>query len=133
MGKMELKICLDTEFLVEFLKGRKETFDFIKKNSGTSEFNISIITLFELYYGAFKNKNTKQLALIEELLTRFTVLNLSQDIVKEAGKDYARLEKEGNIIDFRDILIGISAKTNNCAVKTKNIKHFKRIEGLKLL
>lgn len=53
--------------------------------------------------------------------------------MEEAGKISAKLEKKGMMVEFKDVLIGVSAKMNNYSLKTSNLKHFQRIEGLKLL
>ena len=129
---MEHKICLDTDFLVDFLNNKPDAVKFIKEhqNHGLSS---SIITLFELYHGAYLHKSSKQLALIEEIFSRLPLLNLSKEIVNEAGKISAFLEKSGQYMEFKDILIGTSAKLNGCQLKTNNVKHFQRIEGLKLV
>ena len=130
---MEDKICLDTQFLVDLLNNKKYAVDFINEAEVQSIIGISIITLFELFYGAYLHKNMRQLALIEELSARSNILNLSREIVKEAGKISAELEKSGKMTEFKDILIGISAKVNNYCLKTKNVKHFDRIKGLKII
>jgi len=61
------------------------------------------------------------------------VLNFSNGSVKMAGELMAKLEKEGKVLDFRDLFIGTIALANNYPIKTNNIKHFNRIEGLKIL
>ena len=133
MEIMEAKICLDTDFLVDLLQNKKYAVDFIVENEEKYVMSASIITMFELYCGAYKNMNEKQLLLIEELFARLDILNLSKDIVNEAGKIYAFLRKSGKEIEMKDILIGATAKINKCILKTKNIKHFERIGGLKII
>ena len=130
---MEDKICLDTQFLVDLLNNKKYAVDFISEAEVQSIIGISIITIFELFHGAYLHKNMKQLALIEELCSRLNILNLSREIVKEAGKISAELEKSGKMIEFKDILIGVSAKVDDYRLMTKNVKHFNRINGLKII
>ena len=133
MEIVENKICLDTQFLVDLLNNKKYAVDFISEAEGQSIIGVSIITIFELFHGAYLHKNIKQLALIEELCSRLNILNLSQEIVKESGKISAELVKSGKMIEFRDILIGVSAKVHDYCLKTKNVKHFNRIDGLEIL
>ena len=52
---MEDKICLDTDFLVNFLRNKKEEADFIKENEISKNLATTYINLFELYYGAYKS------------------------------------------------------------------------------
>ena len=120
MEVMEDKICLDTQFLVDLLNNKKYAVDFISEAEGQSIMGVSIITIFELFHGAYLHKNIKQLALIEELCSRLNILNLSAEIAKDAGKISAELEKSGKMIEFRDILIGVSAKNNHYCLKNGN-------------
>ena len=131
---MEDKICLDTDFLVNFLRNETEEVEFIKKNEINKDLATTYINLFELYYGAYKsNEKENNLKAIYSLLNRLNILNFSVDSVKKAGEILAKLEKEGNLIEFRDLFIGTVALVNGYPIKTKNIKHFSRIEGLKIL
>lgn len=131
---MEDKICLDTDFLVNFLRNNEEEVEFIKKNEVNKDLATTYINLFELYYGAYKsNKRNINLKAILVLLSRMNILNFSNESVQKVGEIVAKLEKEGKSIEFRDILIGTIALVNNYSIKTNNIKHFNRIEGLNIL
>ena len=59
--------------------------------------------------------------------------HLSIESADEGGKQKAILEKKGNIVEFRDILIGSVALMEGFSLKTNNMKHFERIEGLRLV
>ena len=130
---MENKICLDTDFLINFLRNGKKEAEFVKENELKNNLATTYINAFELYYGAYKSsnkqENIKHLAL---LLARLELLNLSEESVKKVGEILAALEKEGKAIEFRDILIGTIALVNNFSIKTNNIKHFNRIKELKV-
>lgn len=127
---MEDRICLDTDFLVNFLRNKKEEVDFILEHESKVLFATTYINLFELYYGAYKYSNPQKILKVEELSHRLPVLNLSQEAVKKAGKIVALLEKEGNTIDFRDALIGCIAQIEGFCLKTNNKKHFNKIPEL---
>lgn len=130
---MDDKICLDTDFLVNFLRNKKEEVEFIKKNEIDKDLVTTHINLFELYYGAYKStEKQNNLKAISLLLDRISILNFSNESVKKAGEILAKLEKEGKVIEFRDLFIGTIALVNNYSIKTKNIKHFDRIEGLNI-
>ncbi|MBI2652971.1 type II toxin-antitoxin system VapC family toxin [Candidatus Woesearchaeota archaeon] len=134
MGQMEDKICLDTDFLVNFLRNNEEEIEFIKKNEVNKDLATTYINIFELYYGAYKsNKKNINLKAISVLLSRINILNFSNESVQKAGEILAKLEREGKSIEFRDIFIGTIALVNNYCIKTNNIKHFNRIEGLNIL
>jgi len=131
---MEDKICLDTDFLVNFLRNNEEEIEFIKKNEVNKDLATTYVNLFELYYGAYKsNKKNINLKAISVLLSRINILNFSNESVQKAGEILAKLEREGKSIEFRDIFIGTIALVNNYSIKTNNTKHFNRIEGLNIL
>lgn len=128
---MENRICLDTDFLVNFLRNNKEEVEFVKDNEKEKELATTYINLFELYYGAFKSSERENnLKVITTLLNKIEILNFSHESAKKAGEILVKLEREGNMIEFRDLFIGTIALINNYAIKTKNIKHFSKIEGL---
>ena len=52
---MESKICLDTDVVVNFLRGNKQEAEFIRSKEESADLAITYITLFELYYGAYKS------------------------------------------------------------------------------
>jgi tRNA(fMet)-specific endonuclease VapC len=134
MEKMENKICLDSDLLVDFLRNRKEAVDFILSNESKSDLCTTPMNLFELFYGAYKSdKKEENIGLIRALAERINILSFSQESSEKAGEILAQLEKEGKLIEFRDLFIGVIALTNGCAVKTNNKKHFQKIKGLKII
>ncbi len=133
MGQLETKICLDTDFLVNLLREIPEEVEFAKRKEERSILATTYISLFELYYGAFKSAQTERnLKAVNALLNRMEILNLSIDAVIKAGKTLAELEKAGKSMDFRDLFIGCIAASNGYSIKTRNIRHFSMIPGLKI-
>ena len=131
---MESKICLDTDFLVNFLRNKREEADFIKINEADKDLATTYINLFELYYSAYKSQERENnLKAIFLLLSRINILNLSDESVKKSGEILVKLEKEGKTIDFRDLFIGTIVLINNYSLKTNNIRHFNRIEELRIM
>ena len=131
---MEDKICLDTDFIVNFLRNKKEEAEFIKKNELDKDLATTYVNLFEIYYGAYKSaEKLNNIKAIEALIGRINILNFSMESVKKAGEILAKLEKEGKTIEFRDLFIGTIALVNGYAVKTNNVKHFSRIGELEIL
>ena len=133
MEKME-NICLDTDVLVDFLRNKKEAIAYIEANEFSNILATTYVNLFELYYGAMLSNSVEQnLAALEKIQKRLTILNLSKESVKIAGKMLAELEKKGNTIDFRDLLIGTTALAQGFSIKTYNIKHFSKIKELNVI
>ncbi|MBI2144068.1 type II toxin-antitoxin system VapC family toxin [Candidatus Woesearchaeota archaeon] len=81
------KICLDTDFLVDFLRENEQAVQFIEEVKGQSILATTYVNLFELYYGAFKSlKPELHLPAVELLKAKLIILNLSGSSVKFAGE-----------------------------------------------
>ncbi len=132
MGPVEDKICLDTDILVNFLRNKQEEADYIAQHEQRVLLATTQLNLFELYYGAYKSKRMENVLKLEELQYRLKILNLSKAAVKKAGELLALLERQGQPIEFRDLLIGCIAQTEGFCLKTNNKKHFERIPELLL-
>lgn len=61
------------------------------------------------------------------------VLPFDEEVGKRAATIYHELRVSNKIIEFRDIFIAATCLTYNLPIKTLNINHFKRIEGLKFM
>ena len=95
--------------------------------------NTTVINLFELYYGAYRLGSVDEIVAVRELENTLEILQLTPKIAEIAGKELAKLAKQGKLIDIRDLLIGIIARENKCTLVTGNIKHFERISELNIL
>ena len=121
------KIVLDTNILIEILKGNQliikklEESDFI--------FYISSITVMELYYGAF---NKKELLKLQKFVSLFNILNLNSEVSKISTKLIFTYAKSHNLT-IPDSLIASCAIENNFKLLTLNLKDFKYISELVLL
>ena len=120
-------ILLDTNVLIEILKGNQTT---IKK---IEEFNttlcISSITVMELYYGAINKAEVKKL---EKFMGLFMVIQINSKISKrsiELVKTYAK----SHSLDIPDSLIASTSLEKNHTLFTYNTKDFKYISSIKLV
>ncbi len=52
---MENKVCLDSDFLIDILRDKEESLRWVEQAS-ECEFATTIINVFELYYGEYKNR-----------------------------------------------------------------------------
>ena len=130
---MEDTLLIDTDVLVDLLRNKYEIINWFKGNNDKFKFATTIINIFELYTGAYRSNNEdKEIKNVQDIIDRFIIFNLSLESVEEAGKQRARLEKQGHPLESRDIFIGSIAVTHNLPLKTNNKKHFERIEGLNL-
>lgn len=94
---------------------------------------ISIVTLMELYYGAYKSQrpdaNLAKLRILEESPE---IVPLDMKSARQFGMIRAQLEKRGTRPDDSDLMIAACALAHNLILVTNNMLHFQRIESLRL-
>ncbi|MEA2032967.1 MAG: type II toxin-antitoxin system VapC family toxin [Euryarchaeota archaeon] len=134
MENVEDGLIVDTDILIDLLRKKDYAVSLVKKFEEESELATSAINAFELYRGAYKSRNQeKNLASVKGLLNSLRMLNTDEDSMEMAGKITASLERDGNMIDIRDLLIASIALVNGFGVLTNNVEHFKRIKHLRVV
>jgi len=126
-------ICLDSDFIVDLLRQKQNAL--LKLQSLKGETVVSTeVNYFEVLYGVFIKKQVakKELDLVQEFFSSLVNMGLNHSSAYNAAEIATNLEKEGLTIGFNDSLIAGICLSNNCALLTKNVKHFSRIKGLKV-
>ena len=123
---------LDTDTIIYNMKGNEA----VKKNLRhhlDAPMKISVITLMELYYGAYKSeKYSSNLAKVRTIESTFEIIACGEESAENFGMLKASLEKSGTPLDDFDLTIASCALSYNLTLVTNNLKHFSRIEGLKI-
>jgi tRNA(fMet)-specific endonuclease VapC len=123
---------IDTDTIIYNLKGN----DAVTKNLQRhfeDPIKVSVITLMELYFGAYKSEKVAvNLAKVRTLENSFEVIAADKGSAEIYGMLKASLEKSGTQLDDFDLIIAACAMAHNLTLVTNNIKHFSRVEGLKL-
>ena len=120
-------ILLDSNILIDILKGREQTIRTVESFSGN--LFISAVSAMELYYGAFNKAESKK---IERFLFLFEIVQIDEEISKLAVtlvNKYA----QSHTLDIPDVLIAATAIVHHYQLFTYNIKDFKYINDLRLL
>lgn len=68
-----------------------------------------------------------------KLKQNIEILPFDESCSEIAKEIYLNLLNQNKIIDIADILIGSTALNYNLPIATLNVKHFSRIEGLKVI
>ena len=127
---------LDTNILIEFMNGNS----FVVKRVlevGIDHCYMSVISLHELYFGAYYAKTKKaeyfekEINRINKLLERFTVLPLPEK-ADGYGQIKISLRQAGKLADEFDMIIGGQALTTGLIVVTDNLKHFEPMIGVQV-
>lgn len=133
MGYMEGKVVLDTDVLVNFLRGDEKTVLCINSIKNDVQLCTTDINAFELYLGAYESiKHEKNIAIVKGLLNTLTIFSTNEDSMETVARILTDLKKKGRQIELRDLLIGSICLINSCSILTKNHKHFQNISGLKI-
>ncbi len=93
---------------------------------------ISEITLAELKFGVENSeKKEKNQKALDNFLEGVTIIPIYHALDLYA-KEKARLRKSGLSVDDFDLLIGVTAVTNNLVMVTNNVRHLQRIRGIEV-
>ena len=123
-------ILLDTSVLIDyFRKSKKETSFFVELSDIYDFFAVSVVTKFEIYIGS----TPSQEEFWDSVFENFSILPLTEECMNTAVEIQKKLKKTNQQIDFADLLIAATAKTNSLAIATLNVKHFDRIVELVLV
>jgi predicted nucleic acid-binding protein len=123
---------LDTDTIIYSMKGNANVQKHLRQHSA-APLSISVVTLMELYYGARKSQRVAaNLAKIKTLEQSIEVIPIGLESTETFGSLKASLESAGKRMDDFDLIIASCALAHNLTLVTNNIKHFERVEGLKL-
>ena len=123
---------LDTNIIIHALKGHAAVNRNLRSHLH-DPLHISVVTLMELYYGAYKSQKVESnIAKVRALESTIEVIPVGKEVVDIFGTYKAKLERSGIPLDDFDLIIAACAMTHNLVLVTHNIKHFNRIEGLKI-
>lgn len=122
---------LDSTFLIDVLRGRKETLNVI---NGKEPLLTTQINMYEVIRGFFlKNISSSKFLGMIEMFENIKVLSLDDNSIVKAAEISAELIKKGTVISDCDCLTaGIAISKGINTIVTKNIGHFKRIKGVKV-
>ena len=125
-----MKYLLGTNAVIAILN-RNQDFIARLKQHLPSDFTVSSVVMFELYYEAGKSqKVTENLAKLDKLI--FEEITFDRLSAVMAGKIRANLSKQGTPIGPYDAMIAGQAVAHNLILITHNVKEFQRVADLKV-
>ncbi len=131
-----MKYLLDTNVISDFMRNDKNVVQNMNNalENGDSIYICSIV-YYEIVRGLKAAGKFKRLREFNIFYENYDKLYLDRDDYKTIDKAieiYIQLHK-GKQIEDDDIFIAATAIVNDCTLVTANIKHFERVEGLKLI
>lgn len=122
---MSNAILVDTDVLIDFLRGNDKAITFIEKFS--PHIILSPIVVAELYAGV---KGANELSVLDNFVSLFRVVPIDFEIAK-AGGLYKRDFGKSHGVGLADAILAATADKENAELKTLNIKHYPMIKGIK--
>lgn len=111
-------IVLDTDILINFLRGREEARAFLSSLIDEATLYCSVITVAEIFAGMREHERKKT----EELLDSFNLIEITKEIAEKAGTYKNRIKSQ--TLELDDCLIAASAQSIGAILATENIKHY---------
>ena len=128
-------VILDTSLLIE-AERQKAEIDKFTENREEEIFGISVVTVAELLHGLHRADSTKRRlkrsAYVEKIIELFPIYAFETSIARIYAELWSDLSKKGIQIGAHDLIIGSTALSLGFSVATRNMRHFERIEGLKI-
>lgn len=124
---MPRPILLDTDILIDFLRGHDEAESFV--NANLDRIILSSIVVAELYAGARGGKGDAEQVVLENFLSLFRVVPISGDVAKLGGlykRDYGRSHGVG----LADAIVAATATLEDAELKTLNVKHYPMLQNI---
>lgn len=123
---------LDTDTCIYWLRDRYSVREKVRQ-IGWDEISICVITVAELYFGAYNsNRVTENLERAEFFIQELPVLPLSDAVLRRFGELKAQFRRIGQPIADFDLLIARVVLTESKILVTNNTRHYDRTSELQL-
>ena len=117
-------ILLDTDVLIDFLRGHEKAIAFVKEFF--SRVILSPIVIAELYAGV---KGDAERTVLDNFVSLFRVVPVNAEIAKIGGL-YRRDYGKSHGVGLADAILAATAEAEQAELKTLNVKHYPMFSGL---
>jgi predicted nucleic acid-binding protein len=112
------KVVLDTDVLIDLLRGREEIQIFLHDLTGHSVPCCSVISVAEIYAGMRQEEHARTADLLDGLV----ILPVNREIAETAGRFKQR--SKSRRLELADCLIAATAFVEGASVATGNVKDY---------
>ncbi|MCC6679607.1 MAG: type II toxin-antitoxin system VapC family toxin [Phycisphaeraceae bacterium] len=122
---MSHNLLVDTDVLVDYLRGQAKAVAFVKKH--VDRIALSSIVVAELYAGV---RDDEERAILDNLMAIFRIIPVTVAIAQTAGllkRDFSKTSGLGTA----DAVIAATAQIEQLQLCSLNIKHYPMFKGLK--
>lgn len=123
---------LDTNVVAATLRSDRKVMDEseVRVKRGY-DVTLNALSYFETRRG-FRAEVTRKRRLFEALLKEARVIYLDRPSLDISADSYQNLRRQGTLLEDADSLSAGIAISNGAVLVTRNLKHFERIDGLRL-
>lgn len=115
-----MSALLDTDVLINYIRGYEAFVDLLDELSGSEELFISAMTRLEILAGIRSHERARTL----EILAVFSYVGLSDEIVGQAERYLVGYRAQGITLSVPDSLIAASAQVMGLRLVTTNVRHY---------
>lgn len=112
------KFLIDTDILIDFLRGKETAKKYLLKLSEDSPLYCSVITIAEIHADMRKSEERKTTVLLDSLFT----IPVTEEIARIAGG--LKREATSHSLELDDCLIAATALVEKSVLATRNTKHY---------
>ena len=121
---MSTRYLIDTDVLIEYLRGSDQAADFLEQLQG--ELLISAITVAELFSGA---RGSDELNALDQIVLAFEVVPVDERLARSGGQ-LRREYHASHGVGLADALIAASAAEREAGLVTFNRRHYPMVDDL---
>ena len=118
---MSKPILVDTDVLIDFLRGREQAVSFV--NLESDRIILSAIVVAELYAGVRGGRDDTEQSTLERFLSLFRVVPVTAAIARLGGL-YKRDYGKSHGISLADAVVAATTTLQDAELKTLNVKHY---------
>lgn len=130
-------LILDSSVIVAAERGTQsvsELLDSIRTRIGVTEILLSAISVIELEHGVWRARTSDQAqqrrAYLDAVFAAIPVEPFTRELAQLAGRLDAESRRQGVVIPFADLQVGVTALHYGYSLATLNERHFRLIPGL---
>ena len=124
---MSKPVLVDTDVLIDFLRGREQAVSFVSLES--DRIILSSIVVAELYAGVRGGKGDSEQSTLERFLSLFRVVPVTAAIARLGGL-YKRDYGKSHGISLADAVVAATVTLETAELKTLNVKHYPMFNAL---
>ncbi len=111
-------ILIDTDILINFLRGREKSKEFLSSVIDDAAVYCSAITIAEIFAGMKEHEREKT----EELVDSLNIIDVNREIAEKAGSYKNSIKRQSMELD--DCIVAATAFTKQAVLATGNGKHY---------